>query len=70
MVKKTWILTALLLAFIFVTGCAHYRTDCPEPKRLPDEWLECNDHRSAYEQYSSLSTGELGKSPTFGVLGA
>lgn len=58
-------LTAILLASIFNIGCAHYSKDCPEPKRLPDEWLECNDHRSDSERYSFLSSGELGKSPSF-----
>jgi hypothetical protein len=65
-IKKTPILTSLLLAFIFATGCAHYRKDCPEPKRLPDEWLECSDHRSDPAKHSSLSAGKLEKAPGFG----
>jgi hypothetical protein len=37
MSKKTCRLAAALSAFIFIIGCAPYRKDCPEPKRLPDE---------------------------------
>ena len=59
MSKKIQLLTALLLAFVFITGCAHYRKDCPEPKRLPDEWLECNAHRNDSGKYSSPSAGEM-----------
>jgi hypothetical protein len=41
---KIWRLTAILLTFIFVMGCAPYRADRPEPKRLPDEWMYYGYH--------------------------
>ncbi len=46
MIKKTRVLTPLLLARILITDCAHYRKNCPEPRHLPDELVGCNDHRS------------------------
>ncbi len=56
--RKIRMLAAVLSAFILITGCAHFRKDCPEPKRLPDEWLECNTHGTDSGKYSSSSAGE------------
>ncbi len=56
--RKIRMLAAVLLAFIFISGCANFRKDCPEPKRLPDEWLECNTQGTDSGKYSSFSAGE------------
>ncbi len=68
--KGKYMLAALLALFIFIAGCAHFRKDCPEPKRLPDEWLECSDHRSGSERHSPLSAGETATAFIFEVSGA
>jgi hypothetical protein len=41
---KIWRLTALLLSFIFILGCASSGGNGPEPKRLPDEWIYSGYH--------------------------
>ena len=41
---KIWKLTALLLSFIFILGCASFGGDGPQPKRLPDEWMYYGYH--------------------------
>jgi hypothetical protein len=70
MSKRTFRLLAILLAFAFVTGCAHYRKDCPEPKRLPDEWLECNGHRFDSGKYALQRAGELAQFSPLEISGS
>jgi hypothetical protein len=33
-----WRMMSIILAFIFIMGCASSGGKGPEPKRLPDEW--------------------------------
>ncbi len=56
--RKIRMLASVLLAFIFISGCAHFRKDCPELKRLPDEWLECNTQGTDSGKYSFSGAGE------------
>ena len=39
MIKRIWRLVAIVLTFVFILGCAPFKTDRHDPKRLPDEWM-------------------------------
>ncbi len=56
--RKIRMLAAVLSAFIFNIGCAHFRKDCPELKCLPDEWLKCNTQVTDSGKYSSSGAEE------------